>query len=96
MIQDPMFVLLRDADGNAYAVPWDVLERSKLPTAVGSALAATDDEVTGNASAFFHGRVLSVADFSNEQTYLRGKRFDLNQHLKAVRMKPGGGGPDDD
>lgn len=99
MSAEDRVVVLRDKEGNTYLLPWDVLAAAQVPEdqleAVEDVLVDDVDGFT-NRSPFFDGRLLSAADFQQEQSYRRGHlTFDLAGHLARVRHQQGRLGLDD-
>jgi len=93
---DARFMVLQDPEGALYALPWDVVQRAKLPTAVAEDVAeAIEGDVSGFAHRFFTGKLLTAESLNVEQSYKRHTGFDWNTHLAAVRMTPDPLHPDD-
>ena len=96
---DDRVLLLRDAEGNCYALPWYLVLRSKVPAEVVAELDADAgedgedgrpevDEVSGFRLSYFNGTLLSASDLSTEQTSRRPK-VHLANYFRSVLMQQG-------
>lgn len=83
-------VLLRDADGHTYLLPWRVLEQARLSEDKARDLErAIEGDVTGFATPYFTGRLLTAADLQGEQSYGGWGTFAPGQWYTAVRLQQG-------
>ncbi len=92
MADDDRVLLLRDAEGNCYALPWYLVERSKVPPEVAAELDAHDREddadVSGFRISYFNGRLLAASDLARDQIATRPKKH-LDDYFGGVAYQQG-------
>jgi hypothetical protein len=84
-------LLLQDAEGHAYLVPWETIVACRLTEEESAALATQldEDDVSGHSPQFFSGRLLTAGDLQQEQQYGSRGTFLPGQRYTAVRLQQG-------